>query len=131
MKGRVPEGLPPQHMGDAGVTDAYATLLLAWLENRLTEWRWLTATSGRLAGVGTCPEPHRDKGNAKGTFQLYPLLQLSFDSPWRAAAQRPVVCPVLHRMKLGPLSVRAKGAFKGPASTTWVAQGMIFFFDLM
>lgn len=73
-------------------------ILLAWLESRLTQWRWLTVTSGRLAGVGTWPEPHRHKGDAQGTFQLY--------SPRRAASQRAVMCPGLHKMKLGPLSMR-------------------------
>lgn len=87
---------------------------------RLTGRWWPTATSGRLTSVGTCPEPHRDKGNAEETFWnsahhcSYHSAALCGAQLGARSAQRHRMCPIFRKIKLSLLSETAK-PFKGAA----------------
>lgn len=116
-----PRGITaPQHTGDPMVTDAYATLLLAWLEKGCQDgdgplppqagWRVL----GHTQSLMETREMQRVLWNSAHHCSYYPTVcggQLGWSS-----AQRHGMCPILCKMKLSPLSVTAK-PFEGAAST--------------
>lgn len=71
------EGLPPHSMWEIPWYWCFCHASAGLAEERLTGWWWSIATSGRLMSVGTCPEPHRGKGSAEGSWNLCPPLQIS------------------------------------------------------
>lgn len=121
MKDRVPEGLsPPAHrrsFGDWCLCHPPASLA----GEQADRVEMAHCHLGQVGRSGELSRASQRQGKCKGGFLALPTTAAVTLLAMEGSCSEASGVSCITQNKLGPLSVRAKAAFKGAASTKWIA----------